>query len=263
MPEPIWVDKAETARRIRGRIEKILDWATVHNFRTGDNPARWHGRLEHALPSHAGRRIAHFRTLPYRDVPKFMRALRMQDGVAARALEFTILTVVRTSSIIGIAERDDSPPLMWDHIDLDKREWYLGRTKTIDDGFLIPLSDAAMAVLREMHRITGGKGLVFPGGTRTEELERLPMSNGAMASVLRRMKVDGTPHAITRATFETWSDEVSTAEDKVIDAVMTHGAKTKLKAAYSRGQLYDKRRALMEAWATFLMSAPPALKVVA
>ncbi|WP_284265523.1 tyrosine-type recombinase/integrase [Bradyrhizobium iriomotense] len=248
---PIWSAKPETARRIRGRIEKVLGWATTHGYRAGDNPARWAGFLENVLPSQSGRKVNHHRTLPYTAMPDLMARLKQQDGVAPKALRFTILTVVRTSSIRGVDDRDDTPPLDWSHIDLPAKLWTVPRVKNNDIEFVIPLSDAALDILREMHRLTGGKGLVFPGDLKGE-----PLSNNAMLAVLKRMKVAATSHGLARAGFETWADECSTADDQIINAVMSHGKQRgKLKAAYSRGQLLQKRRALMQDWADYLTAA--------
>lgn len=279
--KPIWSSKAETARRIRGRIEAVLDWSTGKKFRTGDNPARWKGNLRYVLPSQSDREETHHAALHYTDMPEFMGKLAKQPGDAAKALRFAILTVVRTSSIIGIEGRDDTPALDWDHIDMAEKTWTIPRVKNDDTDFVIPLSDPAMQILHEMRRLTAGKGVVFRGAGRDDNGEREPMSNGAMLSVFRRMKVDATTHGLARAGFESWADEATDATDKLIAAVMSHGrSKTrskakakdkervekseKLKRAYSRDQLLPKRRELMNAWAKFLTTAPsPALKVVA
>jgi integrase len=253
--QPIWQDKAETARRIRGRIEAVLDWATTHKYRAGDNPARWEGWLDTVLPPQKGR-VQHYAALPHTDMSDFMARLTQQDGIAAKALAFKILTIVRTSSIIGIAGRVDeddeavTPPLDWKHIDLAQRLLILERVKNDDTHFVIPLSAPAMEILLQMRRVTGGTGLVFPSSVyKLAE----PLSNNAMRSVLIRMGVKATPHALARATFATWAREETTHGEDVIKCALSHGKKDKLGAAYHRGQLLQKRRALMDDWASFLL----------
>jgi integrase len=254
--QPIWKDKAETARRIRGRIEVVLDWATTHKYRVGDNPARWEGWLDTVLPAQR-EKVRHYAALPHAEMPDFMARLAQQDGVSARALAFKILTIVRTSSIIGIAGRvdedgeADTPPLDWKHIDLPQRLLVLERVKNDDTNFVIPLSPPAIDILSQMRRITGGTGLVFPSSVYKQGE---PLSNNAMRSVLIRMGVKATPHALARATFATWAREESTHGEDVIKCALSHGNKDKLGAAYHRGQLLQKRARLMQDWATFLLA---------
>jgi len=253
--QPIWQDKAETARRIRGRIEAVLDWATTHKYRAGDNPARWEGWLDTVLPPQKGR-VQHYAALPHTDMPDFMARLTQQDGVSALALAFKILTIVRTSSIIGIAGRVDedgevdTPPLDWKHIDLPQRLLILERVKNDDTHFVIPLSAPTMDILAQMRRVTGGTGLVFPSSVYKPGE---PLSNNAMRSALIRMGVKATPHALSRATFATWANEETTHEKDVIKCALSHGKKDKLGAAYHRGQLLQKRARLMDDWASFLL----------
>ncbi|HEY2531858.1 MAG TPA: integrase arm-type DNA-binding domain-containing protein [Xanthobacteraceae bacterium] len=253
--QPIWQDKAETARRIRGRLQKVLAWTITHKYRTGDNPARWKGWLETVLPPQKGK-VQHYATLPHTDMPDFMARLKRQDGVSALALVFKILTIIRTSSIIGIAGRVDedgeidTPALDWKHIDLSQRLLVLERVKNDDTHFVIPLSSPAMDILSHMRRVTGGTGLVFPSSVYKPGV---PLSNNAMRSVLIRMGVKATPHALARATFATWAREETTHGEDVIKCALSHGKKDKLGAAYHRGQLLQKRRALMDDWATYLL----------
>jgi integrase len=189
-------------------------------------------------------------------MPDFMARLTQQDGVSALALAFKILTIVRTSSIIGIAGRVDEdgevdmPPLDWKHIDLPQRLLILKRVKNDDIHFVIPLSPPAMDILAQMRRVTGGTGLVFPSSVYKPGE---PLSNNAMRSVLIRMGVKATPHALARATFATWAREETAHEEDVIKCALSHGKKDKLGAAYHRGQLLQKRARLMDDWASFLL----------
>jgi integrase len=207
------------------------------------------------LPPQTGK-VQHYATLPHTDMPDFMARLTQQDGIAAKALAFKILTIVRTSSIIGIAGRvdedgqADTPPLDWKHIDLPQRLLILERVKNDDTNFVIPLSAPAMDILAQMRQVTGGTGLVFPSSVYKPGE---PLSNNAMRSVLIRMAVKATPHALARATFATWANEETTHEKDVIKCALSHGKKDKLGAAYHRGQLLQKRRALMDDWSTFLL----------
>ena len=252
--QPIWLDKAETARRIRGRIERVLDWAITHKYRAGDNPARWSGWLDTVLPAQKAK-VRHYATLPYGELPDFMARLTHQEGISARALAFKILTIVRTSSIIGIAGRvdedgeTDTPALDWRHIDLTQRLLVLERVKNDDTQFVIPLSPPAMDILAQMRRITGGTGLVFPSSVYKPDE---PLSNNAMRAVLIRMGVKATPHALARASFGTWAREDTAHGEDLVRSALSHGKKDKLGAAYHRGQLLQKRRLLMEDWASFL-----------
>lgn len=251
---PIWQTKPETARRIRGRIERVLDWAAAHEYRAGDNPARWQGWLDTVLPAQK-EKVKHYATLPHAEMPDFMARLARQEGISARALAFAIMTVARGSSIIGIAGRvdengeADTPPLNWRHIDLPGRLLVLERVKNDDVNFVIPLSPPAMDILTQMRRLTGGSGLVFPSSIyKLDE----PLSNNAMRAVLIRMGVKATPHALARATFGTWTREDTAHAEELIRCALSHGKKDKLGAAYHRGQLLEKRRVLMDDWAGFL-----------
>ena len=192
--EPIWLEKTETASRLRGRIESVLDWCTVRGFRTGDNPARWKGHLAEVLPGRGQvAKVEHHAALPYRELPSLMQALRHREGTAARALEFTILTAARTGEVIGAR---------WDEIDLDGMMWTVpaGRMKGGKE-HRVPLSEHAIALLRELPTEEGNPH-VFIGPSQGAGL-----SNMAMTSVLRRMgHGDITVHGM-RSTFRDWAAE--------------------------------------------------------
>ncbi|HEV7370819.1 tyrosine-type recombinase/integrase [Arenibaculum sp.] len=233
--EPIWYTKTETATRVRQRIEAVLDWATSRDLRRGDNPARWKGHLENLLPRRAKvRRVQHHAALPYDELPAFMARLRAQEGVATSALEFVILTATRTSETIGAT---------WDEIDLGKAVWTIPSTR-IKAGreHRVPLSGAAMSILRRMLDLREGEH-VFPGGKA-----RKPLSNMAMAKVLERMgRDDVTVHGF-RSTFRDWAAERTNFPREVAEMALAYVVSDKVEAAYRRGDLFDKRRELMEAW---------------
>ena len=244
--DPIWTDKPETASRVRGRIEAVLDAATVRGFRQGPNPAQWKGNLAHVLPARARvRKVAHHAALPFSDMPAFLHALRSQKGMAARALEFAALTAARTGEVLGAC---------WREIDLTARVWNIpaDRMKAGRE-HRVPLSDAALAVLEEVRLLAlmaEGKpepaAPVFPGPRRA-----LPMSNMTMLMLLRRMKRDDlTAHGL-RSTFADWAAERTAYPREVVEMALAHTIGNKVEAAYRRGDLFEKRRNLMDAWASF------------
>ena len=244
--DPIWAEKPETASRVRGRIEAVLDAATVRGFRQGPNPAQWKGNLAHILPARSKlRKVEHHAALPIDDMPEFLKALRGREGMAARALEFAILTVARTGEVLGAR---------WGEIDLDSKLWIVpaGRMKAGRE-HRVPLSDAALAALgtvRPLALMRDGEpdltAPVFPGPRRA-----LPMSNMVMLMLLRRMKRnDVTAHGF-RSTFSDWAAERTGYPREVVEMALAHAVENKVEAAYRRGDLFDKRRNLMEAWADF------------
>ena len=237
--EPIWTEKPETASRVRGRIESVLDWATARGYRQGENPARWRGHLENLLPPRSKmRRVEHHAALPYAELAAFMAALRQQEGVGARALEFAILTAARTGEVIGAR---------WDEINVAERLWIVpaDRMKAGKE-HRAPLSDAALAIVERMAAIRQGDHL-FPGG-KTER----PISNMAMLMLLRRMgRDDLTAHGF-RSTFRDWAAEATNFPAEVAEMALAHTVGDKLEAAYRRGDLFEKRREIMAAWANFI-----------
>jgi integrase len=246
--EPIWTTKPETASRVRGRIESVLDWATARGYREGDNPARWRGHIENLLPKRSQvRRVEHHAALPYAELSAFMAELRQQEGVAARALEFCILTAARTGEVIG-AE--------WSEIDADGRLWAVpGSRMKAGREHKVPLSDAAMAILEGRQTIR--QGFVFPGARRGR-----PLSQMAMLMLLRRMgRGELTVHGF-RSAFSDWCAEQTSTPSEVREMALAHAVGDKVEAAYRRGDLFAKRSELMAAWADYADSPAPIGKVV-
>jgi integrase len=208
--EPIWSTKPETAGRVRGRIERILDWAKVRGFRAGENPARWRGHLDVLLPARNKiRQVGHHAALPYSEIGGFMGALRKRQGTAARALEFAILTAARTSEVLGAG---------WEEINLQGRVWTVPpyRIKAGRE-HRVPLSREVVALLKQLRGSM--EGLVFPGKRRGK-----PLSNMAMLMVLRRMgRTDLTAHGF-RSTFRDWAAECTNFPREVAEAALAHGA---------------------------------------
>jgi integrase len=248
--EPIWAVKPETASRVRGRVEVILDWAKVRGFREGENPARWRGHLAMILPLRSKvRKVVHHPSLPCQEIGGFMADLRARQSVAARALEFAILTAARTGEVLGAG---------WTEIDIDARTWTVpeGRMKAGRQHRVL-LSDAAIAVLEHVRQHRRDDDLLFPGLKRGR-----PLSNMALLAVLRRMKHDNlTTHGF-RATFKTWAAERTNFAREVVEAALAHVNGDKVEAAYQRGDLFDKRQMLMSAWAEFCAKAPTTAEVV-
>jgi integrase len=240
--EPIWKDKTETASRVRGRIESVLDWATVRNYRSGDNPARWRGHLEHVLP--AKTKVAkpqHHAALAYADLPTFMAELRERQGSAARALEFAILTAARSGEVLGAK---------WDEINLDEAIWVVpeGRMKAAKE-HRVPLSQPALELLRALPSEDGNE-FVFLGRRRDG------LSSTAMIELLRRMgRGDITVHGF-RSCFMDWAHERTSHAKVVIDMALAHTVGDKVEGAYRRGDLLAKRRQLADAWAKYCASPP-------
>jgi integrase len=242
--DPIWIVKPETASRIRGRIESILDWAAARSYRQGDNPARWRGHLENLLPKKTKvRRVEHHAALPYLQLPAFMDELRQQDGIAAGALEFTILTGARTGETLGAK---------WSEIDLEARLWTVP-TERMKAGreHRVPLSAASLTVLNAMKSIRESD-FVFPG-IRTGR----PLSGMALLMTLRRMgRGDVTTHGF-RSSFSDWCAECTTFPAEVREMALAHSVSDKVEAAYRRGDLFEKRRELAEAWSRFCGTVAP------
>ena len=238
--EPIWREKPETASRLRGRIESILDYARARGWRDGENPARWRGHLAELLPSRAKvRAVEHHAALPWRDAPAFMALLAKQEGVAAKALQFTILTAARTNEALG---------MVWEELDLDTATWTVpaGRMKGKRE-HRVPLSGPALAILREMQPGAAPDTFVFPGMKPGKSL-----SDMAMTAVLRRMKRDDlTVHGF-RSSFRDWCAEQTAYPREVAEAALAHTLKDKVEAAYRRGDLFERRARLMAEWAGYL-----------
>jgi len=242
--EPIWKTKTETASRLRGRLESVLDWATVRGYRIGDNPARWRGHLEHQLakPSKVTK-VEHHPALPYAEIGNFMAALREHQGMGARALEFAILTATRSGEVRGAR---------WAEIDLKTAIWTIPaeRMKAKKE-HRIPLSAVAVSLIKEIPHIDSD--YVFPGSKSGSTISDMTMS-----AVLKRMGIDAVPHGF-RSTFRDWAAERTNYPRDVAEMALAHTIGDKVEAAYRRGDLFEKRRRMMADWAAYC--ALPSVKV--
>lgn len=232
----LWKRTPETGERLRGRIENVLDAAKAKGHRSGENPARWRGHLDQLLPKRQRLSRGHHTALPYEAVPDFMADLRGRSAIAARALEFTILTAARSGEVLGA---------LWDEIDLAKKIWTIpaARMKAGRE-HRVPLSPRAIEIVETMQKI-GTDGHVFPGPKPMK-----PLSTMSMAMLLRRMKAASTVHGF-RSTFRDWASETTGFSHEVCEMALAHTVANKAEAAYRRGDLFDKRRKLMEAWASY------------
>ena len=234
--ESVWQTVPETARRLRMRLEKVLDAARVRGLRSGENPARWKGHLDHLLPRHGKASRGHHAALPWSEVPDFLRQLEARDGMAALAFRFLILTATRTNEVLKAR---------WDEIDFDKATWTIPahRMKSRRE-HRVPLSKAAITPLKQA--MGRHKVFVFPGPS-----DAGPLSNMAFLMLLRRLKRDdATPHGM-RSAFRDWAAECTSFASEVCEMALAHVVENATEAAYRRGDLFDKRRKLMEAWAAF------------
>lgn len=237
--EPIWSAKPETAKRVRERLEKVLDFATAMKLRQGENPARWRGNLDHLFPKQSKvQRVQHHAALPYDEMGDFMANLRKREGIAPRALEFAILTAARTGEVIGAT---------WSEIDMDKAVWTIPaeRMKARRD-HRVPLSDAALSLLKSLPRDSQGDFVFI-----STMLKGQPISNMAMLKILKLMKRDDlTVHGF-RSTFRDWAAETTSYPDTVVEMALAHAVGNAVEAAYRRGDLFEKRTRLMADWASF------------
>jgi integrase len=240
--EPIWYTKTETASRVRGRIEQVLDFAKVRGYRTGENPAAWDGNLVHALPPRAGiAKVRHYSALTFAELPAFMKLLGDRQGMAARALEFVILTAARTGEVIGAR---------WSEIDMAAKVWVIPpeRMKAKRE-HRVPLSPRAIEILEALPR---EGDFVFPGTQKGTAI-----SNMAMGQLLKRMRrTDITVHGF-RSTFRDWAAETTNYPNDVVEMSLAHVIKNKVEAAYRRGDLLEKRARLMAEWARYCATAAP------
>ena len=241
--EPIWNTKTETASRLRGRIESVLDWATARKHRHGDNPARWKGHLDMLLPARSKvAKVEHHAALAYDGMGTFMALLRTQDGISAKGLEFQILTGTRAGEVVGA---------MWSEFDLVKKTWTIpGDRMKAGREHRVPLSDAAVAVLEAMAKVRSSD-YVFPGAK-----DKRPLSGMAFLMLLRRMgHGDLTAHGF-RSTFRDWAAERTAYPRDVAEMALAHTIGDKVEAAYRRGDLFEKRTRLMQDWADFCAIIP-------
>jgi integrase len=240
--EPLWAAKPETASRLRGRVEVILDWAKVRGYRQGENPARWRGHLDHLLPAKSKiRKVVHHAALPYAKAGAFMTVLRGQHGIAARALEFLILTATRTGETLGAT---------WDEFDLEARLWTIPAARMKGGReHRVPLTEAAASVLESLQEARQSD-FVFPGARQSR-----PLSEMALLMLLRRMGFgEITVHGF-RSAFRDWAAERTTFPREVAEMALAHAISDAVEAAYRRGDLFDKRRKLMDAWAAYCAKA--------
>jgi integrase len=242
--ETLWKARSETASRLRGRIEAILDWASVREYRSGENPARWRGKLDKLLPKRSKiQRTEHHPALPYSKINEFMALLAKETDTTARALELVIYTTTRTSETIGAC---------WDEVDLKQKLWTIpaNRIKAGREQ-RIPLSPPALALFESQMK-NRTNDYVFPGRN-----PKKPMSNMALLALLRRMKrTDITVHGF-RSSFRDWAAEQTNFPREVAEAALAHVVKDKTEAAYQRGDLLEKRRRLMDAWAAYCAMPQP------
>lgn len=245
--EPIWRTKTETASRLRGRIESVLDWATARGYRTESNPARWKGLLDKLLPT-PGKitKTDHHKALPYANLPEFMKLLKAQQGIGARALEFTTLTACRSGEVRGAK---------WDEFDLNSGVWTVpaGRMKAGKE-HRVPLSSLALSIITEQKKLAFCD-YAFPSSHKSKlsEFQGAPLSDMALTAVLRRMKVAAVPHGF-RSTFRDWCAEQTDYSREVAEMALAHTIGDKVEAAYRRGDLFDKRKQLMQDWADYAES---------
>jgi integrase len=233
---PIWQSKAETAARLRGRIERVLDAARAKGYRTAENPARWRGHLESLLPKRQRLTRGHHAALPFSEVPDFLARVRDMEGCGARALEFLILTAARTGEVIGTR---------WDEIDFSEKVWTVPASRMkAEREHRVPLTTRALRILNDMAAVRTSD-FVFPGFRRDRSL-----SNMAMRMTARRAGITQTVHGF-RSAFRDWAGECTNFPREIAEAALAHVVGDATERAYRRGDALEKRRALMEAWAAF------------
>ncbi|SFH60620.1 Integrase [Nitrosospira sp. Nsp14] len=244
--EPIWLTKTETAKRLRGRIENVLDWARVRGYRTGENPARWRGHLDMLLPTPGKvQKTKHHPALPFNELGKFMTKLQQQEGIGARGLEFAILTAARSGEVRGA---------LWSEIDLHDATWTIpaGRMKAKRE-HRVALNKEAVALLQSLPRT---HELIFPSS------KGMKLSDMTLTAVLRRMgRGDITAHGF-RSTFRDWCSERTNYARDVAEMALAHTIGDKVEAAYRRGDLFEKRRLMMRDWGKFSRQVQIAADVV-
>ncbi len=240
--KPIWSTKAETASRLRGRIERVLDAARAKGDRSGENPARWRGHMKHLLPQRQKLQRGHHAAMPFEELPAFITRLRERDAVAAMALEFLILTAARSGEVLGAT---------WAEIDLEAKLWTVPAERMkAGREHRVPLSPRAVAILEKVKPLASG-AYVFPG----RRGKGAPLSGMALQMLLRRMKVEVTPHGF-RSSFRDWAGELSHFPREIAEAALAHTVGDATERAYRRGDAVEKRREMMAAWAEFAGSAP-------
>jgi integrase len=246
--KPVWNERPETASRLRGRIERVLDAAKAQGLRSGENPARWRGHLNQLLPKRQRLTRGHHAAMSYADLPAFMTALQARQAAAALALEFAILTAARSGEVLGAR---------WDEFDLDRGVWTVPATRMkAGREHRVPLSRRAIDIVKAMHE-ANNSDFVFAG-----QKPGKPLSVWALHMLLRRMRIeDATVHGF-RSAFRDWAAECTNFPNEVCEAALAHVIENKAEAAYRRGDLFEKRRKLMDAWAAYC-TTPSVGRIVA
>ncbi len=235
---PIWTTKTETAKRLRGRIESVLDWATFNKFRHGENPARWKGHLEHSLASPSKvAKVVHHPALPYTEIASFRDKLTRREGAAARALEFVLLTACRSGEVRNAR---------WTEIDFEKKIWTIPAERMkMGREHRVALSDPCITLLHSVPRLEDCP-YVFPGTK-----PNMPMSDMSLTAVLRRMdRFDITVHGF-RSTFRDWVADKTNYPNELAEMALAHVVSNKVEAAYRRGDMLEKRFGMMNEWARY------------
>lgn len=232
--EPIWQLKTETASRLRGRLQSILDWSKVRGYRSGDNPAAWKGHLDKLLPA-PGKvaKVEHHRALDFQKMADFMTQLRQQKGISAKALEFTILCAARSGEVRGAT---------WSEVDLNEMVWTVPAERMkAGKEHRVPLSETALNLLKCLPRIVGTEH-VFPGRAGKA------LSDASLNKVLKDMGIDAVPHGF-RSSFRDWAGESTEFPREIVEQALAHEIGNATERAYRRGDSLTKRKSLMNAWA--------------
>lgn len=235
--KPVWSEKEETARRLRARIERILDYASAHNWRAGENPARWKGHLKDLLPKRDKTKKRNFASMPYEEIPAFLKVLRKEKGASPLALEFTVLTAARTNETLGAS---------WSEFDLDKGLWTIPAER-MKGGVehIVPLSSQAVKILEKARGYNSGE-YVFPGAKRGR-----PLSNMSMNMLMRRMGIENTTVHGFRSSFRDWCGDRTDYSREVAEAALAHKIGNKVEQAYRRRSALEKRTQLMTQWSNY------------
>ena len=248
--QPIWTVKAETASRVRGRIERVLDAAKAKGLRSGENPARWRGHLDSLLPRRQKLQRGHHAAMPFADVPAFVGDLRAREAISALALEYLIITAGRAGEILGAT---------WSEIDLKARIWTVPAIRMkAGREHRVPLPGRAIEILAELEGLRGLGDYVFPGARSGR-----PLSNMAFDKLMERMGIKGVTAHGFRSSFRDWAGEATSFPREVAEAALAHVVGDQTERAYRRGDALEKRRALMDIWAGYLASGSASGNVVA
>jgi integrase len=237
--EPVWMKTPETASRVRGRIEVVLDWAKARGLRDGDNPARWRGHLANLLPKVSKvAPVKHLPAMAFDEVPAFVAELRSIGSHTALALELLVLTATRANETLGAT---------WSEFDLEKKVWCIpaARMKAGRE-HRVPLSDRVIEILKEVESVRQ-TALVFPGLATGR-----PLRSNAVLRVLKRMQRDGVTVHGFRSSFRDWAAETTNFQNHVVEMALAHAVENKVEGAYRRGDLFEKRRKLMDAWGAYI-----------